>query len=98
MVDACVVEVDTQKYIMFDVVPDGGDVVLSRGPYGDFTGNDIVDIEDLFSFLNLWLVDDCNETAGVNLHEDCIVNFQEFTVLAENWLQAPSLSEEDKAK
>jgi oligosaccharide reducing-end xylanase len=98
MVDACVVEVDSQKYIMFNVVPDSGDVVLSRGPYGDFTGNDIVEIEDLFSFLNLWLVDDCNETTGVDLDEDCIVNFQEFTALAENWLQAPSLSEEDKTK
>ncbi len=87
-VDACIVEVDSIQYVMFDVVPDGGDVVLSKGLYGDFTGNGIVEMNDLPFFLNFWLVNDCNETAGVDLGEDCIVNFYEFAVLAENWLQA----------
>jgi pectate lyase len=57
------------------------------GLYGDFTGNGIVEMNDLPDFVALWLVDDCNETAGVDLDEDCIVNFYEFSVLADNWLQ-----------
>jgi oligosaccharide reducing-end xylanase len=179
-VNACIVEVDSIKYVMFDVVPDGGDVVLSKPPpaapasltatagyatvvlnwndnsesdlagynvyrsttsgsgysklnslllsssnydddsiphdttyyyvvtavntnsnesgysnevfgglYGDFTGNDIVEINDLSVFLNFWLANDYNKTAGVDLDEDHIVNFYEFAVLAENWLRAP---------
>lgn len=87
-VNASVVEVDSTKYVMFDVVPDGGNVILSKSPYGDFTGNDIVDMNDLSIFLKLWLVNDCNETASVDLNEDCIVNFYEFAVLTENWLQS----------
>jgi len=86
-VDACIIEVNSVKYVMFDVMPDGGDVVLSKGLYGDFTCNGIVEMNDLSFFLNFWLVNDCNETAGVVLGEDCIVNFHEFVVLAENWLQ-----------
>ena len=57
------------------------------GLYGDFSGNGIVEINDLPEFSGLWLVDDCNETDGVNLNGDCIVNFYEFSVLAENWLK-----------
>jgi peptidoglycan/xylan/chitin deacetylase (PgdA/CDA1 family) len=87
-VDACTVEVDSTKYVMFDAVPDGGNIVLSKGPYGDFTGNEIVEMKDLSVFLNLWLIDDCNEIARVDLNEDSIVNFYEFAFLAENWLQA----------
>jgi len=59
------------------------------GLYGDFIGNGIVEMNDLPDFVALWLVDDCNETAGVDLDEDCIVNFYEFSVLADNWLQGP---------
>lgn len=56
------------------------------GLYGDFTGNGIVETNDLPDFLDFWLINDCDETAGVDLDEDCIVNFHEFAVLAENWL------------
>ena len=59
------------------------------GLYGDFTGNGIVEMNDLPDFLDFWLVDDCNETTGVDLDGNCIVNFYEFSVLAENWLQEP---------
>lgn len=89
LVNTRIVEIDSKKYVMFDVVPDGGDVVLSKGPYGDFTGNDIVEMKDLSIFLNLWLIDDCNEAARVGLNKDCIVNFYEFAFLAENWLHVP---------
>jgi hypothetical protein len=73
---------------MFDVVPDGGDVVLSKGLYGDFTGNGIVDMNDLAVFCTFWLADDCDETEGVDLDGGCLVNFYEYAFLAENWLQA----------
>ena len=86
-VTSSIVMVGSTQYVMFNVVPDGGDVVLSR--YGDFSGNGIVDMNDLSVFFSFWLVNDCNETAGVDLNEDCLVNFYEFAVLAENWLQTP---------
>ena len=73
---------------MFDVVPDGGDVVLSKGIYGDFTGNGVVEMNDLSVFFKFWPVNDCNKTVGVDVDEDCIVNFNEFAVLGENWRQA----------
>jgi oligosaccharide reducing-end xylanase len=89
-VDAYIVDVNSVKYVMFDVVPNGGNVVLSKGLYGDFTGNGIVEMNDLPTFFNYWLVNDCNEfTMGVDLDENCIVNFYEFAVLAQNWLQTP---------
>ena len=59
------------------------------GLYGDFTGNNIVEIDDFSVFLYFWLKNDCNTTAWAYLNEDCRVNFYEFAVLAENWLQVP---------
>jgi hypothetical protein len=57
------------------------------GLYGDFTGNGIVEMDDLPDFLDFWLVDDCNETYWLDLDGNCIVNFYEFSVLAQNWLK-----------
>jgi oligosaccharide reducing-end xylanase len=88
-VDVCSVVIGSTEYIMFDVVPDGGDVVL-LGAYGDFTGDGKVDMNDLAVFRTYWLVDDCDETAEVDLDGDCLVNFYEYAFLAKNWLlQAP---------
>jgi rhamnogalacturonan endolyase len=58
------------------------------GLYGDFTGDDIVDMNDIPYFTDFWLDDDCNETAELDLNDDCIINFYEFSALAENWLIA----------
>jgi peptidoglycan-N-acetylglucosamine deacetylase len=92
-VTSSIVVVNSTAYVMFDVVPDGGDVVLSKGIYGsiygDFTNNGVVDLNDLPVFFHYWLASDCNETIGVDVDEDCIVNFYEFAVLGENWRQAP---------
>jgi oligosaccharide reducing-end xylanase len=85
-VNASVVVANSTIYVMFDVVPDGGDVVLSKSIYGDFICNGIVELNDLSAFCGFWPVNDCNATVGVDLDEDCIVNFHEFAVLAENWL------------
>jgi oligosaccharide reducing-end xylanase len=84
-VPSSIVKVNSTAYVMFDVVPDGGEVVLSRGIYGDLTGNGVVDLNDLSGFLKFWLVNDCNGIAGLDVDEDCVVNFDEFAVLAENW-------------
>jgi oligosaccharide reducing-end xylanase len=37
-VNTSIVEVNSTVYVMFDVVPNGGNVVLSKGLYGDFNG------------------------------------------------------------
>jgi len=57
------------------------------GLYGDFTGNGIVEMNDLPDFLDFWLADDCDETYWLDLDDNCIVNFYEFSVLAQNWLK-----------
>lgn len=57
------------------------------GLYGEFTGNGVVEINDLPDFLDFWLIDDCNETVELDLDENCIINFYEFSVLADNWLK-----------
>ncbi len=57
------------------------------GLYGDFTGNKIVKLDDLAEFATYWLLENCTETAGVDLNGDCIVNFDEFSVLADNWMK-----------
>ena len=84
-VNASVVVANSTLYVMFDVVPDGGDVVLTKSIYGDFICNGIVELNDLSAFCGFWPINDCNATAGVDLDEDCIVNFHEFAVLAGNW-------------
>jgi peptidoglycan/xylan/chitin deacetylase (PgdA/CDA1 family) len=88
-VNASIVVANSKIYVMFDVVPDGGDIVLSKGPYGDFISNGVVEMNDLSPFFKFWVVNDCNGTVGVDLDEDCTVNFSEFAVLAGNWRQAP---------
>jgi len=88
-VTSSIVLVDSIAYVMFDAVPDGGDVVLSKGIYGDFTCNGIVEMNDFSFFLGFWLLDDCDGTVGVDLDEDCNVNFHEFSAFGENWRIAP---------
>ncbi len=52
---------------------------------GDFTGNGMVDMDDLLMLVDFWLENDCNETAGLDLNGDCIISFYEFSLLARNW-------------
>lgn len=59
------------------------------GLYGDFTGNNTVSLNDLSVFLSYWLASGSSETAGVDLDENQLVNFSEFSVLAGNWLLTP---------
>jgi len=66
-------------------------LVAARGEwiYGDFTDDDIVDLNDIPEFVKLWVIDDCCQTEYVDLNGDCIVNFYEFSALADNWLIIP---------
>ena len=57
--------------------------LLADGLYGDFTGDNIVDIKDLYEFSTLWLAEDCDP--NVDLHGDCRINFYEFSAFANNW-------------
>ena len=52
-------------------------------PYGDFTKNNTVDINDLGEFADYWLTD----AAEADYDGDGIVDFYEFSLLAENWMQ-----------
>jgi exo-poly-alpha-galacturonosidase len=60
--------------------------LFASGFYGDFTNDDMVDMKDLSYFLAFWLANDCNETNGVDLNGDCIVDFNEFSTFANNWM------------
>jgi hypothetical protein len=84
-VNSSIVTIGPTQYVMFDVVPDGGDVLLTR-TYGDFLENGIVDINDLSSFFDVWIINNCDATEGIDLDDDCNVNFYEFAVFANNWL------------
>jgi fibronectin type 3 domain-containing protein len=53
--------------------------------YGDFIVNGIVNKEDLDYLCALWLEDDCQLTAQIDLGSDCIVNLYEFSAFARNW-------------
>ena len=53
------------------------------GLYGDFTGNGIVDVDDLPGFIGYWLQTDCGD---LDLNGDCLINLYEFSELANNWL------------
>jgi len=57
--------------------------------YGDFTLNNIVDMNDMPYFIEVWLENDCNETAELDLNSDCIINSYEFSEMAKNWLEEP---------
>jgi len=58
------------------------------GPYGDFDRSGIVDVNDLKQFAeDYWLVEDEEQIANADYNGDGIVNFYEFSLLAENWLE-----------
>jgi rhamnogalacturonan endolyase len=54
--------------------------------YGDLTGNNIVDINDLSEFSKFWLTTDCNNVE-LDFNGDCIINFYEFSLLARDWFE-----------
>jgi pectate lyase len=58
------------------------------GPYGDFDRNGIVDMKDLEQFVDsYWLNEDIEQIADADYDGDGNVNFYEFALLAQNWLE-----------
>jgi len=62
------------------------EAIVFGGPFGDFTGNLYLDLNDLSVFLNYWLLNNCDQTSGVDLDDNCNVNFIEFSTLANDWM------------
>lgn len=54
-------------------------------PYGDFTGNRIVNSDDLPGFFEIWLSSNCGDP---DINDDCVINLSEFAELAKYWLDA----------
>jgi len=64
------------------------DIAVVEWLYGDLTHDNKVDVNDLSEFCEIWwLENDCNVTIGLDLNNDCIINFYEFSFLARNWLE-----------
>ena len=57
-----------------------------RVVYGDFTGDGIVNTDDLSEFIAFWLVTDCNNVE-LDWNGDCIINSYEFSLLSQDWLE-----------
>ena len=55
--------------------------------YGDFDRNGEVNLYDLDTFADYWLMTDCNAIADTDYDNDCNVNFYEFSLMAENWME-----------
>ncbi|MDD5011316.1 MAG: hypothetical protein PHQ00_04260, partial [Phycisphaerae bacterium] len=55
--------------------------------YGDFDISGTVDMLDLATFADYWLVDDCEAITDADYDDNCNVNFYEFALLAEHWMQ-----------
>jgi rhamnogalacturonan endolyase len=53
--------------------------------YGDLTGDNNVDINDVSEFSKVWLATDCNNVE-LDFNGDCIINLYEFSLLAKDWL------------
>ncbi len=54
--------------------------------YGDLTGDNVVDINNMSEFSKVWLATDCNNVE-LDWNSDCIINFYEFSLLAKDWLE-----------
>ena len=46
-----------------------------------------VDMDDLYEFSLIWLETDCVSYKMLDLNDDCLINFYEFSLFAQNWLE-----------
>jgi hypothetical protein len=63
---------------------------LSRwfvGLYGDFNYSGHITIEDVAYLLAAWLENNCTATAGIDINGDCMIDLDEFSEMAKNWLE-----------
>lgn len=56
---------------------------ISPFPYGDFTDDYLVSIDDLPGFVGAWLDNDCG---AMDLNSDCRIGLYEFAAFARNWM------------
>lgn len=54
--------------------------------YGDTNGDLFIDITDLSDFLAIWLESDCLTISGWDINDDCVVDYDEFSLLASHWM------------
>ena len=54
---------------------------------GDIVVDDFVDLEDVNEFAKYWLQTDCEQSIFIDLNGDCIIDFTDWSILIENWLQ-----------
>jgi hypothetical protein len=54
--------------------------------YGDLTRDNIVDMYDLYEFSLIWQETDCVNYKMLDLNEDCVIGFYEYSLFARNWL------------
>ena len=54
---------------------------------GDIDNNGGVDWYDLNTMSLEWLLNDCINVPQANLNSDCVVNFQDYAILAQDWLK-----------
>jgi GH35 family endo-1,4-beta-xylanase len=66
-----------------------GFVVQAAELYGDLTHDNKVDVNDLSEFCKVWLVPDCdnNTILELDLNGDCVIDFYEYSLFAQNWLR-----------
>ena len=57
------------------------------GLYGDFDDNGSVSVEDLALFAANWVSNDCILTSAMDLDGDCVIDFDEFSQFAQNWMR-----------
>lgn len=55
--------------------------------YGDFNNSHAVNLLDLDYLYGYWLLNDCGQTEDIDIDDNCIINFVEFSAMAENWLK-----------
>jgi rhamnogalacturonan endolyase len=54
--------------------------------FADLNADGWVDGDDLVKFIDMWLLTDCQLPLNIDLNGDCMVNHQDFSVLAGQWL------------
>jgi fibronectin type 3 domain-containing protein len=57
------------------------------GYYGDFTHDGEINMEDFAVLAEAWMQNDCQATSAVDIDNDCIANYTEFSYMLENWLE-----------
>ena len=53
---------------------------------GDLNEDNVVDVYDLEDFCNIWLNENCSYELDIDFNGDCVININDFSVIAENWL------------